>query len=303
MALKWAYDELRTLVALPDAAARKSLRKTMVTEGMLHCREIGEMPVLVEKIQQSPPDLLITTINPQWDTADLIRKVRNNALGANPFMVIIVLLERPDPAVVNKVVNAGADDLLLPPWLGRLVIDRLDNFAQGRKPFLVTHDYIGPERRTVARQDGGLVSPTMDVPNPVQWLSEGNSNRDHFRKKISAALEQVNLRKIKSAGGQLRYLADRIVEQFAEGGQPAILPGIQSMLEAADEMVRRAANTDFAPAIELTTGLRELCLRLQNTGRAPKLDEIAVLPALADAVVKVIYWNDKEPLPKTAAAK
>ena len=301
MALKFGYDELRTLIALPDDAARKSLRKTMVTEGMLHCREVGELPVLVEKIHQSAPDLLITTINPQWDTAELIRKVRHNLLGANPFMVIIVLLEKPDPAMVNKVVNAGADDLLLPPWLGRLVIDRLDNFAQGRKPFLVTHDYIGPERRTVPRQDGGAVSPTMDVPNPVQWLSEGNADRDQFRKKIHAALEQVNLRKIKSAGGQLRYLADRIVEQFVEGGQKAIQPNLQAMLEAADEMGRRAANTDFAPALELTSGLREICLRLQNTGRAPKTDEVAVLPALADAVVKAIYWNDKEPLPQVAA--
>ena len=66
-------------------------------------------------------------------------------------------------------------------------------------------------------------------------------------------------------------------------------------------MVRRATNTDFAPAIELTSGLREICVRLQNTNRAPKPDEIAVLPALADAVVKAIYWNDKEPLPLVAA--
>ena len=300
MALKWRYDELRTLVALPDDVARKGLRKTLVNEGMLHCREVGELPVLVEKIRQSAPDLLITTINDRWDTADLIRKVRHNALGANPFMVIIVLLEKPDPVVVNKVVNAGADDLLLPPWLGRLVIDRLDNFAQGRKPFLVTHDYIGPERRTLQRQENSIISPTMDVPNPVQWLSEGNADRELFRKKIHAALEQVNLRKIKSAGGQLRYLADRINEQFAEGGQPAIQPGIKSLLEAADEMVRRAANTDFAPAIELTSGLRKICLRLQDSGREPKLDEVAVLPSLADAVVKAIYWNDKEPLPRAA---
>lgn len=301
MALKWGYDELRTLVALPDDLARKGLRKTMVNEGMLHCREVGELPVLIEKIRQSAPDLLVTTISPQWDTADLIRQVRHNMLGANPFMVIIVLLEKPDPVVVNKVVNAGADDLLLPPWLGRLVIERLDNFAQGRKPFLITHDYIGPERRTVPRQDDAAVSPTMEVPNPVQWLSEGNENRDHFRKKIQAALEQVNLRKIKSAGGQLRYLADRIVEQFVEGGQPAIQPNLSAMLEAADEMKRRAANTDFAPALELTHGLREICQRLQNTDRAPKPDEVAVLPALADAVVKAIYWNDKEPLPQAAA--
>lgn len=298
MAAKLGYDELRTLVALPDAIARKGLRKTLVNEGMLHCREVAEMPVLLEKIHQSDVDLLITTFNEQWDSADVIRKVRHSALGSNPFMVIIVLLDKPDPAVVGKVVNAGADDLLLPPWLGQLVIERLDNFAKGRKPFLITHDYIGPERRNVARQEGGLVSPTMDVPNPVQWLNDGNADRAAFRKKIETALEAVNLRKIKSVGGQLRWLADRTVEQYAKGGQSAIQPNILSLLEASDEMARRAANTDFAPALELTAGLREICLRLQNAGRAPKSDEVAVLPALADAVIKALYWNDKDPLPK-----
>lgn len=303
VASKLGYDELRTLVALPDSAARKGLRKELVTEGMLHCREVGELPVLVEKLQQGDVDLLITGIGNQWDSADLIHKVRHGFLGANPFMVIIVLLEKPDPVQVGRVVDAGADDLLLPPWLGRLLIARLDNFAKGRKPFLITHDYIGPERRSVPRQENGLISPTLEVPNPVQWLSEGNSSRDSFRKKIQAALEQVNLRKIKSAGGQLRYLADRIVEQFVEGGQPAIQPGIRSMLEAADEMGRRAANTDFAPALELTIGLREICQRLQNSGRQPRTEEVAVLPGLADAVVKAIYWNDKEPLPRAAVGK
>ena len=298
MPSKLGYDELRTLVALPEAVARKGLRKTLVNEGMLHCREVGELPVLVEKLQQSDSDLLITTINDQWDSAELIRKVRHGALGTNPFMVVIVLLEKPDPAVVGKVVNAGADDLLLPPWLGRLVIDRLDNFAKGRKPFLVTHDYIGPERRSVARQEDSVISPTMDVPNPVQWLSEGNADRALFRKKIEAALESVNLRKIKSVGGQLRYLADRIMEQYAEGGHMAIQPSIRSLLEASDEMVRRASNTDFAPAIELTTGLREICLRLQKTDRAPRRDEVLVLPALAAAVIKALYWNEKDPLPR-----
>jgi DNA-binding NarL/FixJ family response regulator len=296
--MKWGYDDLRTLVALPEAIGRKGLRKTLTNEGMLHCREVAEMPVLLEKIQQATPDLLITTINEQWDSASLIRKVRHGGLGSNPFMVIIVLLDQPAPEMVNRVVNAGADDLLLPPWLGRLVIERLDNFAQGRKPFLVTHDYIGPERRTMARREDALVSPTMEVPNPVQWLSDGNADREAFRKKIEAALEMVNLRKIKSTGGQLRWLADRTVEQFAEGGQPAIQPSIRSLLEAADEMVRRAANTDFAPAIELTTGLREICLRLQKTDRMARENEVAVLPSLAEAVAKALYWNEKDPLPK-----
>ena len=296
MALKWGYDALRTLVALPDPVVRKTLRKTLQAEGLLHCREIGEMPVLIDHLGRTEPDLLITALDEgAWDTADLIRQVRNGALGRNPFMVVITLLQSPSPTLVSRAVNAGADDLLLQPWLGKLVLDRLDNFAQGRKPFLITHDYIGPERRSFYRE-GQPPPPTVEVPNPVQWLSAGNDDRALFRRKIEQALELVNLRKIKSCGGQLRFLADRAVENFAQAGQAGILPTIGSLLEAADEMVRRAADTDFAPAIELTTGLRALCNRLLREDRVPRTEEVAVLPSLADAVVNALYWNEKDPL-------
>jgi len=297
VALKWGYEDLRTVIALPDATARKTLRKTLQSEGMLHCREVAEMPALREKVVQGDPDLLITTLNDQgWDTAGLIRDIRHGAVGSNPFMVIIVLLDQAAPAMVNRVVNAGADDLLLPPWLGRLVIDRLDNFVQGRKPFLVTFDYIGPERRTLVRDDKPPPA-IVEIPNPVKWLSDGNEDRAAFRKKIQHACEAINLRKIKSTGGQLRVLSDLAVELFAKEGHSAILQTVHSLLDASNEMARRAANTDFAPAIELTSSLRTLCERLLREDRPPKPDEIAVLPTLAAAVVNAIYWHEKDPLP------
>ncbi len=297
MALKWGYESLRTLVALPDPVVRKTLRKTLQAEGLLHCREIAEMPALIDHLSRTDPDLLITALDEgAWDTADLIRQIRNSTLGRNPFMVVITLLQSPSPSLVGRAVTAGTDDLLLAPWLGRLVLDRLDNFAQGRKPFLITHDYIGPERRSFYR-DGQPAPPTIEVPNPVQWLSAGNDDRAVFRRKIEQALEMVNLRKIKSCGGQLRFFADRAVENFAKGGHAAILPTIRALLDAADEMVRRAADTDFAPAIELTSGLRALCTRLLREDRPPRKEEVAVLPSLADAVVNALYWNEKDPLP------
>lgn len=297
MALKWGYDALRTLIALPDPVVRKTLRKTLQTEGLLHCREIAELPVLIDHLGRTEPDLLITALDEgAWDTADLIRQIRNSTLGRNPFMVVITLLQTPSPSLVSRAVNAGADDLLLAPWLGRLVLDRLDNFAQGRKPFLITHDYIGPERRSFYRE-GTPPPPTVEVPNPVQWLSAGNDDRVVYRRKIEQALQMVNLRKIKSCGGQLRFLADRAVENFAKDGHAGILPTIRTLLEVADEMVQRAANTDFAPAIELTSSLRALCHRLLREDRTPRTEEVAVLPSLADAVVNAIYWNEKDPLP------
>jgi CheY-like chemotaxis protein len=297
LGLKWGYDALRTLVALPDPAVRKTLRKTLQAEGLMHCREVAEMPALAEHLARGEPDLLIVALDDGvWDSSALIRGIRQGTVGSNPFMMVIVLLKAASPVLVTRAVDAGTDDLLLAPWLGRLVLDRLDNFAQGRKPFLITHDYIGPERRSFYRE-GAPTPQTVEVPNPVQWLSAGNDDRAVFRKQVAQALEAVNLRKIKSCGGQLRFLADRTVEQFTTGGHAAILPTVRALLDAADEMVRRAANTDFAPAIELTAGLRGLCKRLLREDRSPRAEEVVVLPQLADAVINAMYWNEQDPLP------
>lgn len=293
---KRAYQELRTLIALPDPAARKTMRKTLQEEGLLHCREIGELPALVEKITQADPDLLITQLDDSWDSAGFITRIRHGQTGANPFMVIIALLPKADPVLVGRVIEAGADDLLLPPWIGRAVMERLDNFAYGRKPFLVTHDYVGPERRSFFREDMPMPA-TLQVPNPVQWLSSGKDDRAAFRKKVEKALEEVNLRKIKSHGTQLRRLADQIVETYATGGHSALLPLAASLLETAEDLAHRAANTEFAPAIELTAGLRALCERLLRADREPRAEEISVLPSLADAVGNALYWHEKDPLP------
>jgi len=297
LGLKWGYDALRTLVALPDPATRRTLRKTLQAEGLMHCREVAEMPALADHLARGEPDLLIVALDEQnWDSSGLIREIRQGTIGKNPFMMVIVLLQTPSPVLVTRAVDAGTDDLLLAPWLGRLVLDRLDNFVQGRKPFLITHDYIGPERRAFYRE-GSPTPQTVQVPNPVQWLSAGNDDRAAYRKQVTQALEAVNLNKIKSCGGQLRFLADRTVEVFSQSGHAAIVPIVRALLDSADEMARRAANTDFAPAIELTASLRGLCQRLLREERAPRPDVVAVLPVLAEAVFSAMYWHEKDALP------
>jgi CheY-like chemotaxis protein len=283
------------LVALPDAAARKTLRKILQEAGFTHCREVANLESLAEKLASGPVDLLITTLNERgWDSADIIRRIRQGELG-NPFMLIMVLLDQPVPSVVDRVVNAGADDLLLAPWLDRLVLGRLDGLIHGRKPFLVTSDYIGPERRSHQRAVGPS-APAIEVPNPMHWLTVKSGSREELERSVEHAAAAVNLNKIKSCSNYLRVLADRVVTNFAKGGHAAIIPDILVMLAASEELVTRAANTQFAPAIELTEALRTLCQRLAREDRAARVAEVGVLPSLADAVVTAIYNSEPEPI-------
>ncbi len=296
----WGTDKSRTLVALPDANARKNLVKMMRSAGFTHTREVATLPQLVELLSHSDVDLLITTLNDRdWDSFDLIRRIRTGAVG-NPFILIMVLLDAPWPAIVNRVVNSGADDLLLAPWQERLVLGRLDGLLHGRKRFVVTHDYVGPERRNNQSRPGSALAQAVDVPNPMHMLTIGPGNRETLKRAVNDAQDAINLAKIKSFGHQLRYLADRIVATFAENGPAAIIPDILTMLASADELAERAVDTHFSPAIELTESLRVLCHRLSREDRVARAAEVGVLPSLADAVIAALQASEAETLQATS---
>jgi DNA-binding response OmpR family regulator len=289
-------EKSRTLVALPDAASRKSIRKIIQEAGYTHCREVASLPDLEEKLGAGEVDLLVTTLNDRgWDCGSLIQHVRQGHLG-NPFLLVMMLLDEPSPSVVNRVVNCGADDLLLAPWLDRLVLGRLETLLHSRKRFLVTHDYVGPERRSQARP-GANSAPTIDVPNPMHWLTVAAGNREDLNRAVDTSREDLNRDRIKSCGNQLRFLADRVVANFATGGHAAIIPDIMTMLQASEELALRAADTHFAPAIELAEGLRTICQRLAREERTARASEVGVLPSLADAVVRALYNSEPDPLP------
>lgn len=69
----------------------------------------------------------------------------------DPFTPIIAVLSEASPGTVRRGVDSGADDLLIHPWSEGYLDQRLQNIIHNRKPFVVTSDYVGPDRRSVRR--------------------------------------------------------------------------------------------------------------------------------------------------------
>ncbi|MBK0572118.1 response regulator receiver protein, partial [Klebsiella pneumoniae] len=76
-----------------------------------------------------------------------IQDLRQGGQGFNPFIVIIVTAWEKSGALVSRVVNSGADDLLLRPFSTTLLGQRIETHVERRKGFVVTTDYVGPDRR------------------------------------------------------------------------------------------------------------------------------------------------------------
>jgi DNA-binding NarL/FixJ family response regulator len=109
-------------------------------------------------------DLIIANIDEaDASAATLLRNLRNGTIPGNPFVPAIVTCNSSTAATVRAAVDCGADAVVLKPYSLRQIMDPIMALVDRRRPFVVTSDYVGPERRTSHRP--GQVIEQIEVPN------------------------------------------------------------------------------------------------------------------------------------------
>ena len=105
---------------------------------------------LVNHLSSGTPDLLVVNYSfSNGEGEKIVRDLRMDRLGsaANPFMPVVMTSWDNGDGPVKAALSTGADDLLIFPLPMGTLRKRVELLAQKRKPFIVTSDYIGPERR------------------------------------------------------------------------------------------------------------------------------------------------------------
>lgn len=218
-------------------------------------------------IEQEAVDLLITSSELEGnDTGFLVAEMRNQRLGRNPFPVVITLLANAEPDYVKKVIDSGADDLVLTPVQPDQLILRIEKLTRTRKPFVVTHDYTGPDRRTKARAFETHSAPMLEVPNPLKFRAEAvGMDSTRLNRTIAETAITLNRMKIERYAVQIDWLVTHIHASIRDGvtTDPAALSPYTGRLSAvADDMIRRmrgtAAESHSTPVAELLNTAKRL---------------------------------------------
>jgi DNA-binding response OmpR family regulator len=266
---------------------RADVRQSFVRQGLRVCRDANGMGEICNELRGGELDLLITV--PEFggnDVGVVIQQMRHQRMGENPFVVVMTLVDQPNPAVIRRVVDAGVDDVLVMPMSPAQMVSRLNNFVLGRKPFIVTHDYIGPERRTNER-DGTNIAASMTVPNPIRWQVVANAGASSLRAQIQEAGQRINVHKMKSYCGHISQLAGRIVTAYHANERDEMIEDVLSLGSVADDLMLRMDGTSFATRCELVQSLQALSGRLARLDRTPRVDEVEILPTLSRAIQRV----------------
>ncbi len=200
-----------------EAPNRTQLDDTLREIGFQHiapCDTLGQFAVL---LGTENPDLVFIDIEAQPDAAyQTIRGIRDGEVGADPFVVVVALTGRPDVESVQAALAAGADDMVVKPVSTLALRQRIVTQIDGRKEFIATDDYLGPDRRAEARDldDADLVS--IVVPNALRFAATGDASAAPSAERIQETLHNLSIQKfyhlsqkIARIAGQQRDLMER----------------------------------------------------------------------------------------------
>ena len=170
-----SYETAETLVYDPVAANRTATRAVLYTLGFRRIESVANLETLNESIKRRAPDLVLCEAQGvENELCKMIQGLRQGTTGYNPFIVIIVTAWENSGSLVTNVINSGADDLLLRPFSTAVLGQRIVSHIERRKNFVITSDYVGPDRR----KDGAR-------PSNVELFQPPNSLKMKVKEPIA----------------------------------------------------------------------------------------------------------------------
>jgi DNA-binding response OmpR family regulator len=251
-----SYETAETLVYDPVVANRTATRSLLYHLGFRRIDTVASLETLTDTMKRKPPDLaLCEAQGSEGELCAMIQSLRQGATGYNPFVVIIVTAWEKSSTLVGNVLNSGADDLLLRPFSTALLGQRIVGHIERRKGFVITSDYVGPDRRSGSGRPSNV--ELFQPPNSLRMKAKDGLSVEEtnlkFETSLKEAREALNAEKLRRDAFQVCVLW-RLVQDY--------MPGISKfegdlakLKDITRSIARRCAHTDFEYALEWCDGI------------------------------------------------
>jgi DNA-binding response OmpR family regulator len=248
---KLSFDSVDVLIYDPVPANRTATRAALYTLGFRRTESVSTLEAFVESVQKSPPDIaLCEAQGAAEDLCATIQQLRQGGAGHNPFVVIIVTAWEKSTAMINRVVSSGADDLLLRPFSTALLGNRIEAHVERRKNFVITTDYVGPDRRKDALR--ACDTELFDPPNSLKMKAKDKLPSDVIARRLDvelkAAREKLSSEKLRRDAFQVCILWRLVQDARLMAGQSS--PDLLKLQVLARSIETRSIDTEFQPAVE-----------------------------------------------------
>lgn len=168
---------------------------------------------------------------------ELVQKIRLGETKANPFLPIIATLWTGSSETVASLMNSGCDDVLLRPFSVVRVKERVAAIIDNRKKFVVTSDYVGPDRGVP--KSGHANVESFEVPNPLRNMVFGEQIDPVAQNElVEEARKRVNKERLAKLARRIAMAAEVTIQ--AKAGRGDERGFIVDLLETSTELVKTA---------------------------------------------------------------
>jgi len=288
-------DEVDALLIDPHTHVRNALKVSLVDAGFSNLRDSGSVRNFLEAFQQHHvPDVIICDMDMEDNRpVEIMSAVRRGNWGRNPFSCVIGITWNPNNELVASQVNCGLDYLVRAPVAAGSVLKRISALIEHRRDFVVTTDYVGPDRREPERVDP-VKDRLIRAPNSLRDKAVGEWDAKQFHKKIILASENVQACDIDRLAEGITVLANQVGQSNSD--LPERRKKLCSIIEKlTGKMEKQAADAGLAHIVTLAQTCGRLATTLQQTAEEPDPRNIALLLQLAQAIRTALFSDDDAP--------
>lgn len=145
----------KILVVDDSIAIRQIIRNFLYMAGCRDISECSDCSSAMMETRNNHYDLVVIdyTIEPITGI-QYIRWIRHDDETPNVRLPILLITANTDADVVQAAARAGVDGIIAKPFSGDTFMKKVNDILFNRPEFVITDQYVGPERRTKGRANG-----------------------------------------------------------------------------------------------------------------------------------------------------
>lgn len=307
------YTDASVLLCDPRHNIRRQTRSILNSIGFWAINDRDSLESTAQALHSTRYDLLVlATDDPEDGVVKFVQSVRRGRCGADPFVPVILTSWRASQKHVEGIIGSGADDLLMHPFSTAQMFDRVRMLVRSRKPFVMTEDYFGPDRRKIIdRPEDACV---VAVPNALQASVEGREDVAPSRAAIELSFRRLERVKVRNIARRIAWIAEDLNGKFGQEGFAGYMEKQLAVLTRSGETYMRTLDgpaghdlmTLCQAVIKVAVGLQGKALNrsslelLEETALAlrvaSEIDEDATLAAtqISSAISRIDGRADKK---------
>ncbi len=275
------------LYAEPERNLRTQFRIALKNEQFDGLVDVEGTVQVRQYLAARVPDLLVLDSEIKGGgLGDIIHDIRHGTLGKNPFVPIIVTLWEPTAQIVQELSVAGPDDMLVKPISPQLLLDRIRALTDNRKPFVVTSEYIGPDRRKDPTRQSSI--PLIRVPNTLEAKMRGEKiDPTKLNAMVARVQNTINDQRLKRNAFQIAFLVGLILPEVEAKnfGSSELKGHYKRIFDICTDTADRMLGTEYDHVSHLCENMQDVSGRLLDTKGEPTKKDIELLKPLSDAIL------------------